>query len=232
MVSIESELFSRLVKARSLPHPTARRFDRQIWEDAIASIEAPSSRDYQLCSAAIHFGREIQSLRSAYEPRLFRDMDKRTGVLLSIAMANYNFLILIKRAHENAKQELRKKDRPLSVGNQGAGFGLVAGGARVVDFHFLRLYLTDGDYHAGLAFNFAEKKGASRFHALYGNEREAEENFEKIMARPPTLNRFLESAMWETTKFPMSSGGDFEIAICNFNDRSNREARELVNSVS
>jgi hypothetical protein len=121
---------------------------------------------------------------------------------------------------------------PIVVVNQGAGFGLLAGGARVVDFHFLRLYLTDGSYHSGLAFNFSEKRGASRFQALYGNEREAEENFESTVARPPTLDRFLEAATWGITKFPTSSGDDFEIAICNFDDRHNREAKDLISSVS
>lgn len=121
---------------------------------------------------------------------------------------------------------------PIVVVNQGAGFGLLAGGARVVDFHFLRLYLTDGKYHSGTAFNFAGKRGASQYQTLYETEREAEDNFEGVMAHPPTLDRFLRGAEWQTTRFPMSSGKDFEIAICNFNDRGNREARDLMSLVS
>jgi hypothetical protein len=121
---------------------------------------------------------------------------------------------------------------PIVVLNQGAGLGLLAGGARVVDFHFLSLYLADGEYHTGAAFNFAEKRGASRSQVLYENEHEAEENFETIMARPPTLNRFLSSAIWQTTRFPMSNDEDLEIAFCNFDDRNNKDARELISSVS
>jgi hypothetical protein len=117
MVDIESELFSRLVKSKHLPHPTARNFETKPWEDAVAAIKAPSSRDRQLFDAAIHFGGEIQALRKAYEPRLFERMDQRTGVLLSIAMANYNFLVLTKLAHDNARKQLKKKDRPLSIGS-------------------------------------------------------------------------------------------------------------------
>jgi hypothetical protein len=121
---------------------------------------------------------------------------------------------------------------PIVVLNQGAGFGLFAGGARVVDFHFLSLYLSDGEYHTGTAFNFSEKRGAARFQKLYESEREAEENFERIMARPPTLDRFLTSAVWETTKFPMSNGEDLEIELCNFNDRNNKDVKDLISSVS
>ena len=122
--------------------------------------------------------------------------------------------------HLELRAEEAKKLRPIPivVVNQGAGFGLLAGGARVIDFHFLKLYLTDGDYHAGMAVNFGEKRGVSHFQALYGNEREAEENFERVMAQPPTLKRFLEAAKWETTKFPMGNGGDLEISVCHFDD--------------
>lgn len=120
---------------------------------------------------------------------------------------------------------------PIVVVNQGAGFGLLASGARVVDFHFLKLYLTDGSYHSGLAFNYPEKRGASRFQELYRNEREAEENFERTMARPPTLDRFLEAAMWGVTTFPTSRGDALEIANCNFDDRCNEEVRDLMSSV-
>jgi hypothetical protein len=67
------------------------------------------SRDRQLFAAAVHFGREIQALRRAYEMGLFEGMDKRTGISLSIAMANYNFLILTKLAHDNTKKELKKR---------------------------------------------------------------------------------------------------------------------------
>jgi hypothetical protein len=136
--------------------------------------------------------------------------------------------------HLGLSPEDAKKLRPIPIVvlNQGTGFGLLAGGARIIDFHFLSLYLTDGEYHAGAAFNFAEKRGASQYHSLYGNEREAEENFESIMARPPTLDRFLSSAIWQKTKFPMSNGEDLEIAICNFNDTNNSDAKDLISSVS
>jgi hypothetical protein len=121
---------------------------------------------------------------------------------------------------------------PIVILNQGFGFGLLAAGARVVDFHYLRLYLTDGEYATGTAFNFEEKRAASQFQSLYKSEREAAAHFEKIMAYPPTIERFKKSARWHKTKFPMSNGEDIEIALCSFNDQKDLEAKNLVSSVS
>jgi hypothetical protein len=117
MVNIESSLFARLTKAKSLPHPTARNFDKNKWLNAAKAVGILSTRDQQLLDAALHFGNEIQALRLAYEPRLFGGSDQRTGILLSIAMANYNFLILTKLAGESVKKERRKKDGPISIGS-------------------------------------------------------------------------------------------------------------------
>jgi hypothetical protein len=121
---------------------------------------------------------------------------------------------------------------PIVVLNQGSGFGLLASGARVVDFHYLRLYLTDGEYATGTAFNFAEKRAMSQFHVLYKNEGEAEARFEETMADPPTIVRFKKSAVWHRTKFPMSNGENLEVAVCNFNDQKDEAARNLVSAVS
>lgn len=121
---------------------------------------------------------------------------------------------------------------PIVVLNQGSGFSLLAGGARVIDFHFLRLYLTDGEYATGTAFNFDDKRSASQFIVLYTSEEEAGARFEATMANPPTIERFKKSAMWHMTKFPMSDGQDLEIAVCNFNDQKDERARKLVSSVS
>jgi hypothetical protein len=88
MVNIESNLFLQLTKAKSLPHPTARNFDQNKWLNAAKELDVLSTRDQQLLDAALHFGKEIQALRSTYEPRMFEGCDQRTGVLLSIAMAN------------------------------------------------------------------------------------------------------------------------------------------------
>jgi hypothetical protein len=117
MVNIESDLFSRLTKAKSLPHPTARNFDKGKWLNAARTAGVLSTRDQQLLDAALHFGNEIQALRLTYESRLFGGSDRRTGILLSIAMANYNFLILTKLANDNVKKERRKKDGPISIGS-------------------------------------------------------------------------------------------------------------------
>jgi hypothetical protein len=121
---------------------------------------------------------------------------------------------------------------PIVILNQGFGFGLLAGGARVIDFHYLRLYLKDGEYATGTAFNFDEKRAMSQFHVLYRSEDEAESHFEETMANPPTIARFTKSAVWHETKFPMSNGEDLEIAVCNFNDQRDQNAKDLVSAVS
>jgi hypothetical protein len=121
---------------------------------------------------------------------------------------------------------------PVVVLNQGSGFSLSAAGARVIDFHFLKVYLIDGEYATGTAFNFDEKRSASQFHVLYKSEEEAEAYFEETMANPPTIERFKKSARWHKTKFPMSNGEDLEIAVCNFNDQKDEHAKNLISSVS
>src|SRR5580693_1804347 len=117
MVDIESELFLRIVRTRSLPHPTARNFAPEAWMDAALSMNEPSQRDRQLLEAALHFGREIQILRNAYEAGLFEGLSSRTSVLLTMAMANHNFLNLTRLAHESVRKLIRKKDGPQSIGS-------------------------------------------------------------------------------------------------------------------
>jgi hypothetical protein len=106
MVQIESELFQR-VKARSLPHPTARKFDPLMWKTAASALQAPLERDKQLVEAAIFFGREIASLRARFEEKLLPGLDRRSALLLSIAMANYNYVILGEKAYKKVREDAR-----------------------------------------------------------------------------------------------------------------------------
>ena len=109
MIDIESPLFLKLVREKSLRHPTARQFDRGAWIDAAKSLKRPSERDQQLLIAAVHYGDEIASLRATIEARLFEGLDRRAATLLSIAMANYNYVILTEKAQQNAKKRTHKK---------------------------------------------------------------------------------------------------------------------------
>src|SRR6266436_1390285 len=102
MVEVESTLFSKLVNERSLRHPTARNFNAQDWVDAARSLAKPVKRDLQLLAAALHYGKEISSLRARFEREMFSKLDRRTGILLSIALANYNYHVAEIKATEAA----------------------------------------------------------------------------------------------------------------------------------
>jgi hypothetical protein len=107
MVEIESALFAKLVREKSLRHPTARNFDEAEWIAAFDSLEAPTKRDEQLAAAAVHYGREILSLRHIFESGLFDGLDSRTAILLSIGMANYNFVTLRLKGQKIARENVR-----------------------------------------------------------------------------------------------------------------------------
>jgi hypothetical protein len=117
---------------------------------------------------------------------------------------------------------------PIIVTNQGAGLGLEANGARVIDFHFLKLYLSDNEYISGMTFD-AEKGIAVRYpEILYGDEIEAAGFFEATMADPPPLRRLLKSATWKDSRFPSSDGQDLLVANCYPDDSMLTEAEQRV----
>ena len=107
MVEIESPLFHRLIREKSLRHPTARNFDEAEWATAFDHLEAPTVRDEQLATAAVHYGREIRSLRQTFESNLFKDLDRRTAILLSIGVANHNFVALRQKGRKLARNSVR-----------------------------------------------------------------------------------------------------------------------------
>src|SRR3981189_3127131 len=103
MVEIESPLFLKLVRERSLQHPTSRRFDGRAWIEAANALPNQLTRDQQILSAALHYGSEIAKLRSTFENNIFDGLNRRDALLLSVAMANYNYSILSDKAHKQAK---------------------------------------------------------------------------------------------------------------------------------
>lgn len=117
MVEIESPLFIDVVRKKTLRHPTARQFDKAAWIDAAKALKHISDRDGQLLLAAVHYGQEIALLRSTFEDQLFKNLDRRTGLLLSVAMANYNYEILSKKARQKTKETI--KGRVLHLGYVG-----------------------------------------------------------------------------------------------------------------
>ena len=120
---------------------------------------------------------------------------------------------------------------PIVVTNQGAGFGLEAGGARTIDFHFLNLYLSDNEYNSGMTFD-AEKGIAIRYpEILYRDEKEAGNRFEATMAEPPPLQRLIRSAAWRDNRFPTSDGQDLFVANCYPDDSMTKEAKERATAL-
>jgi hypothetical protein len=117
---------------------------------------------------------------------------------------------------------------PIVVTNQGIGFGLLVDGARVVDFHFLRLYFQDGEYVAGTALDVARGVAVPHYHRLYQTEREASDRFEETTADPPTLRRFKEAAVWVDNQFPTSDGGVLHIASCHLGEQFSREGERVA----
>lgn len=103
MTDIESTLFEKLTKEKLLRHPTARNFDGRDWREAAKKLQHPTDSDMRLLVAALHYGRQITDLRSTFEKSLFSSLDQRSGILLSLSMANYNYVIVSKKGRDAAK---------------------------------------------------------------------------------------------------------------------------------
>jgi hypothetical protein len=120
MVKIESELFSQIVKKKSISHPTARNFDPVQWKAAAAKLTNPTERDQQLLAAGIYYGSEIKRLRDHFENRIFERLDRRTGILLTLAMANLNHRILGQKYKTLARKRSRTSEviDPMAIARQ------------------------------------------------------------------------------------------------------------------
>jgi hypothetical protein len=123
MIDIESALFLKLVREKALNHPTSRRFEADRWMAAAKALENLSERDQQLLSAALHYGTELKLLRMVFEEKLFKGVSRRDAIVLVIAMANYNYIILMDKAKKQIKESkhggifhLGSASRPLIAG--------------------------------------------------------------------------------------------------------------------
>lgn len=117
---------------------------------------------------------------------------------------------------------------PIVVTNQGAGFSLTKGGARIVDFHFLSVYLSTNEYLAGTAHDFEGQRFLENHEELYKTERQAAEFFEETMENPPPLERYLKAAVWTETEFPTSDGGQMLIEVCELGSSFTEEAEKIA----
>ena len=78
---------------------------------------------------------------------------------------------------------------PIVVTNQGYGFSLEFGEVRVVDFHYLRLYLSESQFLTGMAFDAARRTAVQFQEKLYSSEADAEHNVKSAMSKPLPLLR-------------------------------------------
>jgi hypothetical protein len=105
----ESELYNKVVKEKSLPHPTARNFDAKRWEEAFRALRAPSQRDESLAVAAIHYGTELQRLRKTFDDKIFKELNRRSAKIFSAAFANREFFVLMDNVAERMKAKAEQE---------------------------------------------------------------------------------------------------------------------------
>lgn len=117
---------------------------------------------------------------------------------------------------------------PIVVVNQGIGFGLQVNGARVVDFHFLNLYLSENEYMAGMAVRRDDGVAIPHYVPLYNSEQEAAVNLEETLSNPPPLQRYVKAAVWKDNEFPMSNGENLLVANCIMDTALPPETKQLA----
>jgi hypothetical protein len=61
---------------------------------------------------------------------------------------------------------------------------------------------------------------------LYTDQADAAAKFESLMARPPPLQRWLQSAEWRDSRLPSSDGDDLLVANCYPDNSLMEQARE------
>ena len=122
---------------------------------------------------------------------------------------------------------------PVVVMNQGFGMSLVFDDCVVTNAKFLKLYLGSGNYVSEAAVNRVDGSWAQAERFLYRNEKEAADNFEESMRRPPPLYRFVDRLRWTTFGFPTHSGVPLSIARSELSDVAGetRKRYEMLGAV-
>jgi hypothetical protein len=100
----DSEL-TRQLTAKVLAHPTNAAFDEGAWRSAMAALKEPTQRDIQLAVAAVHFGRELASLRVSAIPKTVRGFNRSRLVRLLAAFANQQYLTLQGKVRKGLKAQ-------------------------------------------------------------------------------------------------------------------------------
>jgi hypothetical protein len=102
-----SDLFRQLVKYRTLKHPTAAAFDPKDWLRAFVALPDPETRDLDLMHAAIYLGGALAELRAGLPAILSEPFTREGGTLLLVAMANEQFLVLMRKSIQSGQRRAR-----------------------------------------------------------------------------------------------------------------------------
>lgn len=99
----DSQIFTLVAKTRVLAHPTSAAFHPEPWIAALDGLGEKTVRDVALATSALHFGREIQSLRRSLGVRLTHGLSRSAGLRLLAATANQQYLTLVDKVQDTLK---------------------------------------------------------------------------------------------------------------------------------
>lgn len=103
---------------------------------------------------------------------------------------------------------------PLVVVNQSNGTGCKFGNCVVVDAHFLRLYLSSGEYMSGGALDLQTPgRTGFKFRRLYSNASEAEIGIPSTFEVHPGLVAFRAAVRWTVSPIPLAGGETLRITF-------------------
>lgn len=93
-----------LVRTGKLLHPTNDKFDPADWMREFASLAAPTDRDRELVTAAVHYGRERSRMR---RDRMTTGLGRKQLVTLFAAFANRQFLAAVELQNNAIKKHVK-----------------------------------------------------------------------------------------------------------------------------
>jgi hypothetical protein len=123
---------------------------------------------------------------------------------------------------------------PLIIDNQGFGLGLEVDGCRVTESRYFQTCLGSPVLSVQAAFSPETKSYSSESITLYRSQSDAERKFERLLANPPTLDRFLKRITWSDLRYPTSSGKSLIREIPTLGDYQGEEyemAQRMANNI-
>lgn len=107
---LQSELFHLATKGRALPHPTSQNFDAVKWNNALAALPEPSSRDRNLHAAAVFLGERMSLLRNQVDTWMTAPFSRQSGTVAIAAACNEIFQTLNNKLRRRQKNLVRRQE--------------------------------------------------------------------------------------------------------------------------